>query len=1200
MLIALLSTSCLILLVLLIIQQRKNRVLQSDRQVFRALAENSPDLIFIYDRQGRRVYVNPVFTRLFGVLVEDIVGKSPADSPVLDSAQNRKLVDGIRHGFETGESSEIEVTFEDQQGLPHSYSMLLIPECDDEGQVNTVLGLNRNITAIREVERTVSNLVTQLPGFVFKFRRSADGFMSYPFASPRVEEFFGLRPEDIVQDATPLHAMTHPEDAPRVLKSILESARTMSSSHVEYRLLRPGYPERWVEVTATPEAEADGGVLWYGFCLDITERKRAEQDLKQALESIDGIINAIPDLLFEFDLNGTYLNVWAHNPTLLIAQKEILLGNTVRDVLLPDDAEITMSAIEEADRKGSSFGKVIRIELPQGTSWFELSVSRKSSSSDTDRHFIVLSRDITERRRMELLLATRERELRSLMVHLPANIARYTLGARNLYANPMLERTLDMPKEDLLGRTPMEAFPDGRYSEYQKLILATAASGNSDEMEMVVPKGDDEVEYHQVRFVAERDEKDEVVSVLSIGTDISERKHAELELAARERELRSLMVHLPANIARYTLDARNLYANPMLERTLDMPKEDLLGRTPMEAFPDGRYSEYQQRILATAASGNSDEMEMVVPKGDDDVEYHQVRFVAERDEKDEVVSVLSIGTDISERKQAELALAARERELRTLLESIPDNIARYTPDARRIYMNPMLERTYDKPMEYLLGRTPMECFPDGRFSEYQRRVIATAATGSNNEMELVMPMVNGEVEYHFIRFVPERNERDEVISVLAIGTDITERKRAELALAAREREFRSLAESLPDNIIRYDRKGLTFYVNPVLERTLGENATAMIGATTREHHPDGSYEDYAQLLDVVLASGEVGELEKQHLDQNGEAHLSQIRMVPEFDDDGEVVGVLAIGRDITESRRAEEKLRLAASVFTSTSEGIIVSGADNRILDVNEAFTRITGYTREEVIGENPSLLSCGRQVPEFYAEMWRTLQQTGHWAGEIWNRRKDGEEYAEWLTISVVNDDQGKLSHYVAVFADITLIKEQEQQLQRIAHHDALTGLPNRLLFLDRLKQAVAQARRSGSLLAVCYGDLDGFKPVNDRYGHEAGDKVLVTIGKRMQDCVRVGDTVGRIGGDEFVILLMGLEGVEECRMVLTRLLDTIAQPIQLGGHSVSVSASLGVALFPQDDADPDLLLRHADQAMYQAKRGGKSSYRLFNPDQP
>ncbi len=1074
MLITLLSTSCLILLVLLIIQQRKNRLLQSDRQVFRALAENSPDLIFIYDRQGRRVYVNPVFTRLFGVLVEDIVGKSPADSPVLDSAQNRKLVDSIRHGFETGESSEIDVIFEDQQGLPHNYSMLLIPECDGEGQVNTVLGLNRDITAIREVERTVSNLVTQLPGFVFKFRRSADGFMSYPFASPRVEEFFGLRPEDIVQDATPLHAMTHPEDGPRVLESILESARTMSSSHVEYRLLRPGYPERWVEVTATPEAEADGGVLWYGFFLDITERKRAEQDLKQALESIDGIINAIPDLLFEFDLNGTYLNVWAHNPTLLVAQKEILLGNTVRDVLLPDDAEITMSAIDEADRKGSSFGKVIRIELPQGTSWFELSVSRKPGSSDTDRRFIALSRDITERRRMELLLATRERELRSLMEHLPANIARYTLGARNLYANPMLERTLDTPKEDLLGRTPMEAFPDGRYSEYQ------------------------------------------------------------------------------------------------------------------------------QRILATAASGNSDEMEMVIPKGGDEVEYHQVRFVAERDEKDKVVSVLSIGTDISESKQAELALSARERELRTLLESIPDNIARYTPDARRIYINPVLERTYDKPKEYFLGRTPMECFPDGRYSEYQRRVIATAATGSNYEMEMAMPMANGEVEYHFIRFVPERNEKDEVISVLAIGTDITERKRAELALAAREREFRSLAESLPDNIIRYDRKGVTVYVNPVLERTLGESATAMIGATPREHHPDGSYEDYAQLLDVVLASGEAGELEKQHLDQNGGEHLSQIRMVPEFDDDGEVVGVLAIGRDITETRRAEEKLRLAASVFTSTSEGIIVSDTDNRILDVNEAFTRITGYTREEVIGENPSLLSYGRQAPEFYAEMWRTLQQTGHWAGEIWNQRSDGEEYAVWLTISVVNDDQGKLSHYVAVFADITLIKEQERQLQRIAHHDALTGLPNRLLFLDRLKQAVAQARRSGGLLAVCYGDLDGFKPVNDRYGHEAGDNVLVTIGKRMQECVRVGDTVGRIGGDEFVILLMDLEGVEECRMVLTRLLNTIAQPIQLGGHSVSVSASLGVALFPQDDADPDLLLRHADQAMYQAKRGGKSSYRLFDPDQP
>lgn len=283
-------------------------------------------------------------------------------------------------------------------------------------------------------------------------------------------------------------------------------------------------------------------------------------------------------------------------------------------------------------------------------------------------------------------------------------------------------------------------------------------------------------------------------------------------------------------------------------------------------------------------------------------------------------------------------------------------------------------------------------------------------------------------------------------------------------------------------------------------------------------------------------------------------------------------------------------------MFEISQEAITITDADNNIIDVNPAFTRITGYSKDEVIGINPRLLGSGVHDHGFFEIVWKALAQEDSWRGEIWNRRKSGEIYPAMLSISLLRDSAGKAIRHIAVFSDISKLKEHEAELVRIAHFDALTNIPNRILLADRMQQAIAQTSRDQSMMAVCYLDLDGFKPVNDAMGHQAGDEVLIEVAKRIGITIRGGDTVSRLGGDEFVVLLLGISKGDECVAILERLLEVIAKPIAVNNSTASVSASIGVSLYPIDDEDPDTLLRHADQAMYVAKQSGKNRFHIYD----
>ena len=289
-----------------------------------------------------------------------------------------------------------------------------------------------------------------------------------------------------------------------------------------------------------------------------------------------------------------------------------------------------------------------------------------------------------------------------------------------------------------------------------------------------------------------------------------------------------------------------------------------------------------------------------------------------------------------------------------------------------------------------------------------------------------------------------------------------------------------------------------------------------------------------------------------------------------------------------------------SAAFEATSYAVMISDAEGTIVSVNPAFTEVTGWTAEEAVGRTPRILSSGRQDADFYEAMWRALKTGGHWEGELWNRRKSGEIYPEHLTIDAVHGPDGAITHYVAVFSDIENRKLRERRLSYLAFHDELTSLPNRTLFMDRLERAVAMARRRGTQLAALMLDLDGFKDVNDKFGHEAGDLLLKGVAGRLKACLRDADTLSRHGGDEFAVLLPVIDGAAGAREVASRLLVLLRRPFFMAGDEISVSASIGVALFPGDGESPEEIMNLADQAMYGVKRAGKGGFAMYGDFEP
>lgn len=554
-----------------------------------------------------------------------------------------------------------------------------------------------------------------------------------------------------------------------------------------------------------------------------------------------------------------------------------------------------------------------------------------------------------------------------------------------------------------------------------------------------------------------------------------------------------------------------------------------------------------------------------------------------------IVGLFGISRDITESKRT-------YDDLRLVLNEASDAIWIADEEGRYLFANPMACALTGHSLEELKKMHIPDLLPEDQLEKLRQHILDMRTQKFSRQTWELKRKDGGivVVELSVDKLADGRQ--------VAFGRDLTDVIKAEEALRLREQQLERVIDGSDQGYWDWNLANHSLQVSARWEGMLGyapgEMKIAELGWESYVH-PDDLEIAKAAIRRHIRGETSGYEVEIRYKTKTGNWLWVQSRgKVVARDKKGHPLMMSGTHTDVTERKNAEIAQRLAANVFDNSYEGIMVVSPDNIVVRVNPAFTRITGYSEAEILGKSPKLLSSGRQDQSFYRSMWQSVMQDDYWRGEIWNRRKDGEIYAELLSISVLRDKQGEIQNYIGVFSDISQYKAHEAELDRIAHYDTLTGTPNRRLLSDRIEQALNRSHRTEKSMAICFLDLDGFKEVNDLYGHSVGDQLLIWVSRNIHAVLRDMDTLARLGGDEFVILLPEIATTQECSLVLERVLEAVSMPLILNEIRVNVTASIGVSLYPQDDSDGDTLLRHADQAMYLAKQNGKNRYQLFDPD--
>lgn len=507
-----------------------------------------------------------------------------------------------------------------------------------------------------------------------------------------------------------------------------------------------------------------------------------------------------------------------------------------------------------------------------------------------------------------------------------------------------------------------------------------------------------------------------------------------------------------------------------------------------------------------------------------------------------------------------------------------------------------------EPRKKLLGRIFSRYISPEDSDHWYLHFMHALKTGEALHCELKIQRADNSIVHVLLE--SKYKEIDEKTALLITLTDITERKVTEIEWKNSQAQLRALVRTIPDLIWLKDVEGVYLSCNPNFERFYGAKEAEILGKTDYDF-TDKAQADFFRANDRKAMHANHGCINEEWLtfaDDGYHGLFETIKIaVHADDDDGSIIGVLGLAHDITERKNTENSLRIAATAFDS-QEGMTVTDANGLILRVNKAFTKITGYTQEDVVGQNPRLFKSGRHDIDFYKNLWKSIKSKGLWEGEIWNSRKSGEIYPAHLTITSVKDEAGIISNYVATLSDITASKAASEKINNLAFYDPLTQLANRRLLLDRLVQTLTASARFSRRGALLFLDLDHFKTLNDTLGHDVGDLLLQQVATRITTCVREGDTVARLGGDEFVVLLENLseqeiEAATQTKLVAEKILLTLNQPYQLDTYTHHSTPSIGVTLFSGHEFRADDLMKQADIAMYQSKTEGRNTIRFFDP---
>ena len=551
--------------------------------------------------------------------------------------------------------------------------------------------------------------------------------------------------------------------------------------------------------------------------------------------------------------------------------------------------------------------------------------------------------------------------------------------------------------------------------------------------------------------------------------------------------------------------------------------------------------------------------------------------------------LIGLGLDITEQRESVRETQTLLRRNQTLMQSSMEGIHVMDLDGKLLEANEAFCNMLGYAREEAMRLNVIDW--NKQFSAEEFRARMRSRIGRSDTFETVYQRKDGSLLD--VEICATGVELDGEQYMFASSRDITERKKAQAA----QQLYRQVIETAMDGFWMADMHGFLREVNEAYARMSGYTMQELVGMHMNQLEAKEQEEDIKARIDRIMAKG-YDRFETQHRRKDG--RVIDIEVAITFMQETERFFVFC--HNITQRKQAGEALRVAAAAF-ETNEAILITDAQANIIRVNRAFTGITGYTAEDVTGKNPRIMSSGRHDRAFYAAMWQQILETGAWAGEIWDRRKSGEIFPKWMSITAVKNELSETTHYVGIFSDITDRKRAEDEIRNLAFYDALTQLPNRRLFFDRLQSALAASARYNDYGAILFIDLDRFKTLNDTLGHDYGDLLLVEVASRIKSCVREIDTVARFGGDEFVVLMEVLAAktriaLHKAGVVAEKIREELSLPYQLKDHEHYSSPSIGISMYHGNDETMDVLLKHADAAMYQAKDAGRNTVRCYTPD--
>lgn len=725
--------------------------------------------------------------------------------------------------------------------------------------------------------------------------------------------------------------------------------------------------------------------------------------------------------------------------------------------------------------------------------------------------------------------------------------------------------------------------------------------------------------------------------------EIEVRLEAEKMLERSHRLLDSIFEHIPGMIVlKRASDRRIVRINRSGEELLSRSRHTLIGRSNDEIYDPNLATRLNSSDSEVLASGDPIELpvEQYVMPGQSP-RWISVRKTVLLGEDQEPEYILEFGSDVTEQEQLDLRLREHLHFLEQLVDAIPSPLFLKDSKGRYLSVNHAFERYMGTTREEITGKTVFDIAAPAMARMYNRADMELLAKGGSQVYETFVKNAAGrerDVMFHKAVFHQTDGDKGGIVGIML---DITERKQVELQVARLNR-FLTVLSDVNEAIVRTQEPRLLLDKVAELLCSSGNFPVSWIqlGSDTPPLMCEGCEEDEALVRGIMAGLppeeasapgnafyGGIGDtLEIGLHDRLGERKLHNIAILPIglLNGTGARIGILdsqesglssqekqlledlannvaqALERIEAEAqkRAAAEQLELAARVFENSAEGIMITDANNRILLVNKTFSNVTQYTPSEVIGQNPNLLSSGRQGGAFYKSMWESLHKTGEWHGEIENRRKDGELYPEWLNISVVRQPDGSISNYVAVFSDLTNRKEIENRIQFLSHFDTLTALPNRAHFHDQLERAIAADAGRHSKLALLTLDIDRFQLINDSLGHDAGDSILIEVATRLKGSLTPGDTLCRLGGDEFAIILNHIESNSDASAIAVVCQTRLRKAIQINDHEIHLSASIGISIFPDDAQSVEGMVSCADSAMYSAIEHGGNTFRFFQAE--